>query len=397
MQRQNMESLSKDLNYRNMIVGFIVFFILAAIMTIIFIVSPFDILIQMQVFDPNQPEGSRFIYSNLEPWKFLYLQEGAILLTYLLISLLMFLESRKNENSAVLALFGWFILLTAIIGTGFVVNGIFKGYWGRPRPRDTFPFGNEYPFYHVWYPAFWDIISTTQTPERIKDILDNSSFSAGHPSEAIVFIAIFLILSNPEIILNTIQNSEKSRKLTLISAIIFSISSLVSIFLILDNYNKNTARILGASIGFALVLWCIYKLLNAKDIESKTKILKSAKYMALSISIIGGVMMGVARAVQFGHWPSDSMWTFIFVYIIAFGLYFYVFQFQKSNYRNREEVKTAAKPIIRRLMILLYPFVIIASIIWILEFMLLPNQFLPELIAGILLLISLPVLIKKLN
>ncbi len=389
--------LSKESEYRSTVLGFIIFLTIAAIMTVIFIVMPLDILIQMQFFDPNQPSDSRFIYSDAEPWKFLYLQEGAILFTYLLISLLFFLESRKNEHSAILALFGWFILLTAIIGTGLVVNGIFKGYWGRPRPRETIPFGTEYSFYHVWYPAFWDIISTTQTPESIKDILDNSSFSAGHPSEAIVFIAIFLVLANPEILTNAIQNDEKSKKIALILASVFSISAIASIFLILENYSKNNARILGISVGFALVLWVVYRLLNAKDSEAKKRILKAAKYVALAISVIGGFLMGLARAVQFGHWPSDSMWTFIFVYIIAFALYFYVFQFHKANYQNREQIDSAKKSIIRRLLIMVYPFVVIAMIIWYIEFVLLPSQFLPELIAGIALNIAMPIYIKKLK
>lgn len=157
--------LDHNSEYRNTVIGFLIFFLFGAIMTIIFIYTPLDIIIQLNFFDPSQPAGLRFIYAESEPWKFLYLQEGAILFTYLLISLLLFIESRNNQNSKILGLFAWFILAVAVVGTGIVVNGIFKAYWGRPRPRETIPFGNDYPFYHVWYPAFWDIISTTQTPE----------------------------------------------------------------------------------------------------------------------------------------------------------------------------------------------------------------------------------------
>ena len=389
--------LDEESEYRKTVIGFIIFFMFAAIMTIIFIITPLDVIIQMNFFDPNQPAGSRFIYADNEPWKFLYFQEGAILFTYLLISLLLFIESRKSEKSRILALFAWFLLSVAIVGTGIVVNGIFKSYWGRPRPRETIPFGNDYPFYHVWYPAFWDTISTTQAPALIKDVLDNSSFSAGHPSEAIVFIAVFLILLKPEILLDALRSNEKNKRWALAFAALFSIGAIFSIFMIIQKYNKNNARILAATAGFALVFWIVYVLLKQNQKENQIRILNLAKYASLIVSIVGGIMMGLARAVQFGHWPSDSMWTFIFVYIIAFGLYFYVFRFHKENYQSIEEIKSKRKEIIRRFIMMLYPFVIIASVVWILEYMLLPSIFFPELIAAMILNITFPAIIVKIK
>ena len=45
----------------------------------------------------------------------------------------------------------WTYLFTClIVGTGVVVNSIFKNLWGRARPNDTIQFGGEEPFTIPW-------------------------------------------------------------------------------------------------------------------------------------------------------------------------------------------------------------------------------------------------------
>ena len=45
----------------------------------------------------------------------------------------------------------WVYLFSClVIGTGIVVNSIFKNLWGRARPNDTIQFGGEEPFTIPW-------------------------------------------------------------------------------------------------------------------------------------------------------------------------------------------------------------------------------------------------------
>ena len=44
---------------------------------------------------------------------------------------------------------GLFFALMLIIGPGVIVNGVFKPYWGRPRPHCTIPFGGDQEFLPV--------------------------------------------------------------------------------------------------------------------------------------------------------------------------------------------------------------------------------------------------------
>ncbi len=72
------------------------------------------------------------------------------------------------------------LLLTLAIGTGVVVNGLFKENWGRARPAQIVEFGGAKRF----TPAF---VITDQC-ER------NCSFVAGHPSVVFALFAVALML-----------------------------------------------------------------------------------------------------------------------------------------------------------------------------------------------------------
>jgi lipid A 4'-phosphatase len=60
-----------------------------------------------------------------------------------------------------------FVALSMALGPGLVVNGIFKEYYGRPRPVQVTEFGGERQFAPVWEPHFGE---------------DGKSFPSGHAS-----------------------------------------------------------------------------------------------------------------------------------------------------------------------------------------------------------------------
>ena len=47
------------------------------------------------------------------------------------------------------------LLACLVVGPGLLVNGVLKGLWGRPRPRQTDLFGGEAPYQTVWVVSDW--------------------------------------------------------------------------------------------------------------------------------------------------------------------------------------------------------------------------------------------------
>ncbi len=70
------------------------------------------------------------------------------------------------------------IVLTSVIGAGFLVNTILKPYWGRPRPDQTVAFGSLWEYRHVHQPG---------TPGK------GESFPCGHCTMGYVFTAMFFL------------------------------------------------------------------------------------------------------------------------------------------------------------------------------------------------------------
>jgi lipid A 4'-phosphatase len=74
----------------------------------------------------------------------------------------------------------FFLLAVLAVGPGLVVNGVFKSYWGRARPRDVVEFGGTRTF----TPAF--VISD--------DCDRNCSFTSGHASVPFALVALGFLL-----------------------------------------------------------------------------------------------------------------------------------------------------------------------------------------------------------
>jgi membrane-associated PAP2 superfamily phosphatase len=74
---------------------------------------------------------------------------------------------------------GFFLAAVLAIGPGLLVNGLFKPYWSRPRPRQIVEFGGDQQFVHVWG---W-------TSERMC-----KSFPSGHASMGFYLMAPAFLL-----------------------------------------------------------------------------------------------------------------------------------------------------------------------------------------------------------
>lgn len=71
--------------------------------------------------------------------------------------------------------------LTFALGAGVIVNGLFKEFWGRPRPRQVVEFGGNYEFRPYYLPDF-----TKKEGAR-------KSFPSGHASNGFSFICLYFI------------------------------------------------------------------------------------------------------------------------------------------------------------------------------------------------------------
>lgn len=73
------------------------------------------------------------------------------------------------------------LLLTYAVGAGLLINGIFKEYWGRPRPKQVEEFGGTKTFRPFYSPDF------AQKPPPSK------SFPCGHCAMGFYFFALALV------------------------------------------------------------------------------------------------------------------------------------------------------------------------------------------------------------
>ena len=84
-----------------------------------------------------------------------------------------FKESLEKWRPAALLVF-----LTLVIGSGLIVNLIFKDHWGRPRPRQIVEFGGMQEYRPFYLPNFGRL------PEPSK------SFPSGHSSAGFALLAL---------------------------------------------------------------------------------------------------------------------------------------------------------------------------------------------------------------
>ncbi|MBI5250293.1 MAG: phosphatase PAP2 family protein [Desulfomonile tiedjei] len=119
-------------------------------------------------YTPGGPRGG-WAHGRDFPWALLYDYGEIPALAMLAAALVLLIASIKSKISRKYARPCLVVILTVVIGPGLFVNGIFKNYWGRPRPVETSQLGGEWEYRKVWEPG---------TPGRGK------SFPCGHCSMA---------------------------------------------------------------------------------------------------------------------------------------------------------------------------------------------------------------------
>ncbi len=239
------------------------------ILTLLFYFTDWDLAITGWGYDQTLPEGERFFLAHDQPWDWLYEYDEVITAIFVLILLSFIILGLARTNYRPLVRYGIFMLLAWALGPGLVVNIIFKGMYGRPRPRDTIPFNPDSttPFYRVWQPAFLDGY-------------DGASFPSGHPAGPLIFISIFFALNHP----------------------------------------RALAKIL------------------KKDSKRAVTFIRVGKWVALAETFIVGFLMGVARILQGGHFASDVLWSFGFVFLITGALYYLIFRFPRWERETLQDI-----------------------------------------------------------
>lgn len=96
-----------------------------------------------------------------------------------LLGRLVWLFARRSLDALVSARRSIFLVAALIVGPGLVVNGLFKSWWGRPRPVAVDIFGGEAPYQTVWRISDW--------------CQSNCSFVSGEASSAAWMVAALVL------------------------------------------------------------------------------------------------------------------------------------------------------------------------------------------------------------
>lgn len=96
---------------------------------------------------------------------------------------LVWLVARRGLDALAGARRSVFLLAALAVGPGLIVNGVFKSWWGRPRPVMVDVFGGEAPYQPVWRISDW--------------CQSNCSFVSGEASSAAWMVAALVLVPAP--------------------------------------------------------------------------------------------------------------------------------------------------------------------------------------------------------
>ncbi|MCP5470016.1 MAG: phosphatase PAP2 family protein [Chlamydiales bacterium] len=74
------------------------------------------------------------------------------------------------------------LLLTVILGAGVITNILFKGFWGRPRPKQIVEFGGDQQYRPFWSPNFGGVEGD-----------HHKSFPSGHSAIGFYYLSLILV------------------------------------------------------------------------------------------------------------------------------------------------------------------------------------------------------------
>ena len=217
--------------------------------------------------------NGEWIFRDHAIWVFLYdygPAPGMIIFVFAL--LLWFISSFSGFQKTNRRVFA-FIALLMVLGPGLLVNAVFKEYWGRPRPRETVEFGGQREF----------------VPPLV--------------------MGEFVAMQSYEKMLESSQG-----------AVEWDI--LRSLYSIKGKYNSFPSG--HASVGFFMMFpYFLYRY---------------RKRRLAMVWLVGGscygILMGIGRMAQGGHFASDTLWAFAIVYLTGLALS-YALRIDEQNFSFR--------------------------------------------------------------
>jgi lipid A 4'-phosphatase len=128
--------------------------------------------------------------------------------------------------------FNLFVIGVFVLGPGLIVNGIFKSFWGRPRPRHLVEFGGTADFM-----AWWD-------PTGV--CVRNCSFVSGEASSAFAVLALAALVPSP------------LRYTAIVASVIYGLSVGAARIAVGAHFLSD---VLFAGVFTALLIWCLHGLI----------------------------------------------------------------------------------------------------------------------------------------
>lgn len=189
------------------------------IITIPFWLIPLDLIVSDEFYTPEADRSFADKYE--QPWSALYKLVPVLSVLVVLGSLGLIAFSYLTPKALGFRRPAMAVFLTFLLGPGLVVNGVFKEYYGRPRPSQVENFGGQYPYV---------------LPLVYGGYENAKSFPSGHSSVGFAFIIFFLLW-------------RKRRPL-------LAMSALVGTFLL--GASTGLARIVGGGHFLSDVLWSFY-------------------------------------------------------------------------------------------------------------------------------------------
>lgn len=139
--------------------------------------SDLDLTIASRFYDAGNPDNP-WPYQDHWLWFAIYKGDWMIATLFALASIGAILVSHRKPSLAIWRPRGWFLLLVMVLGSGLVVNAIFKDHWGRFRPRQVEQLGGV----HQYVP-----------PLAIGTPGEGKAFPCGHCSVAFAFFGFWFI------------------------------------------------------------------------------------------------------------------------------------------------------------------------------------------------------------
>lgn len=143
------------------------------------LIAPFTPMLDLRFssffYQGNGRFDSGAFYDFMFDYAVLPAQITAILATIAFISSFFIAKLKKLRRPS------FVLILTMLVGAGFIVHTVFKDHWGRPRPRQTIDFGGTQPYRPFYIPNFSNQESS-------------KSFPCGHCTMGFFFFAPALVL-----------------------------------------------------------------------------------------------------------------------------------------------------------------------------------------------------------